>query len=210
MLKNLPANKIGMTQIFDDSQRVIPVTVVDFSSWFVTQVKTKENDGYVALQVGKLRKKYQGLDFDSNWLKNKADHFLYLREVALNKEEDVNSFVAGQELKLDNSHLDNGVLVSVTGISRGLGFQGVVKRWGFSGGPKSHGSKFHRIPGSSSHMRRQGEVIKGKRFPGHCGVKTVTVRGLQVVKLDKEAGCLFIKGALPGKKNSLLIISKQG
>lgn len=209
MLERLPANKIGMTQIFDENNKVVPVTVVDFSNWYVTQVKTKEKDGYDAIQIGRLRKKYQTKPFSMDWLKKKSEYFYYLRELPT-QESDVKEFVAGQEINLNHMRFDVGTTVSISGTSRGLGFQGVVKRWGFSGGPSSHGSKFHRIPGSSSHMRRQGEVIKGKRFPGHAGAKTVTLRGLQIVRLDKEHGYLFIKGAVPGKKDSLLIINKQG
>lgn len=209
MLERLPANKIGMTQIFDQNNKVVPVTVVYFTHWFATQVKTKQKDGYSALQIGRLRKKYHDVPFKLEWLKKKSEYFYYLREMPI-KESNEKDFVVGQEVNLNHILFDTGATVSITGISIGLGFQGVVKRWGFSGGPSSHGSKFHRIPGSSSHMRRQGEVIKGKRFPGHCGAETVTIRGLKIVRLDKDQGYLFIKGAIPGKKDSLLIINKQG
>ena len=100
--------------------------------------------------------------------------------------------------------------MSVSGKTIGFGFQGVVKRWHFSGGPKSHGSKFHRRPGAISHMRTQGEVIKGKRLPGHKGNKNFTVRGLILVKIDSERGYLLVKGAVPGKSNSLVLVRRQG
>jgi large subunit ribosomal protein L3 len=102
------------------------------------------------------------------------------------------------------------MIVDVSGVSKGLGFQGAMKRHGFSGGPKTHGSKFHRKPGSSGNMRTQGEVLKGRRGPGRMGFTKVTVRGLKIVKIDNETGSVFIKGAVPGRKDSLLSIRKQG
>ncbi len=116
----------------------------------------------------------------------------------------------GQVVAIDKVALLEGQKVAVTGKSKGLGFQGVVKRWGFGGGPKSHGSKFHRRPGAISHMRTQGEVIKGKRFPGHMGCRQFTIRGLEIVKIEKEKGFLLVKGSVPGKKDSLVLIRKQG
>jgi len=115
----------------------------------------------------------------------------------------------GQKINL-SEHLDlkEGDKVSVTGISTGHGFQGVMKRWNFAGGPGSHGSTFHRIPGSVGHMRRQGRVIKGQKLPGHWGSDKTTVQGLKIVRLDGDH--IFISGAVPGKKNSLIYISKQG
>lgn len=208
MLSGVLGKKLGMAQLFNAEGNVIPVTVVDVGTWYVTQVKTQEKDGYSALQVGLPRKRYQGKSFSPEWLKKKSDHFLHLREV---KSVDQNhAFVLGQKITLDDIALQEGETVIVTGTSRGLGFQGVVRRWGFSGGPKTHGSKLHRKPGSSGFLRRQGEVMKGKKFPGHQGAAQVTVEGLNVVKIDKETGCVFIKGALPGKKDSLIIIRKQG
>ena len=154
-----------------------------------------------------MRKRFRGLPFSSDWLKAKNDYFLQIKEVML---EDTNNFALGQSVGLDNITFQEGDIVAVTGTSKGLGFQGVVKRWGFSGGPSSHGSRFHRIPGSSGHLRRQGEIIKGKKFPGHAGTDRVTVKGLEIVRIDREAGCLFIKGAVPGKKDFLVAINKQG
>lgn len=199
--------KIGMTQIFNQKGDAVPVTVVDLNNWVVTQIKSLEKDGYSALQLGLMRKRFRGLPFSMDWLKTKSDHFVHIQEVML---EDTQNFVLGQSIGFDSIALQEGDTVSATGTSKGLGFQGVVKRWGFAGGPASHGSKFHRIPGSSGHLRRQGEVIKGKKFPGHAGARRVTVKGLEIVRIDGQAGCLFIKGAIPGKKDFLLAINKQG
>ena len=208
MLQRVLGTKIGMTQIFDKDGTVVPVTVVNIANWVVTQVKTPAKDGYASLQLGLVKKKFRGETFAPEWLKAINDYFLHVREVEL--PESTMTYEVGQEIKFDHVALQEGEIVDVTGTSKGLGFQGVVKRWGFSGGPAAHGSKFHRRPGASGNMRSQGEVLKGKKFPGHLGTERVTVAGLKVVRMDKEAGCLFIKGALPGKKESLVFIKKQG
>lgn len=208
MLNGVLGKKIGMTQVFNAQGVVVPVTVVDVSNLFVTQVKTPEKDGYTSLQLGLLRKRYHGKPFSDIWLKAKKNYFAHIKEVPV--QEAAKDCVLGQAVTIDLLSLEEGQKVTVVGTSKGLGFQGVVKRWGFAGGPKSHGSKFHRRPGSSGNMRRQGEVLKGKRFPGHMGVDRVTVEGLTVVRIDKDNGCLFIKGAIPGKKDSLVLIKTQG
>jgi large subunit ribosomal protein L3 len=208
MLGGILGKKLGMSQIFDADGRVVPVTIIDIGTWYVTQVKTEEKDGYCSLQVGLPRKRYQGIVFSDEWLKHKSDFFLHIKEISSIKPG--HSFVVGQKITLGDVTLQEGEIVVVTGQSRGLGFQGVVRRWGFAGGPAAHGSKFHRRPGSSGCLRTQGEIIKGKRFPGHMGAARVTVEGLSVAKIDNNLGCLFIKGALPGKKNSLVMVKKQG
>jgi large subunit ribosomal protein L3 len=207
MLNSVFGTKVGMTQLFDQNGNVVPVTVVNMNNWIVTQIKSKEKEGYNALQLGLLRDRFKGQAFSALWLKAKGDIFLRTQEV---QTEDAQKYALGQVVSLEDIAFGEGDLVAVTGVSKGLGFQGVVKRWGFSGGPKTHGSKFHRIPGSSGHLRRQGEIIKGKRFPGHAGVDTLTVKGLKVIRIDRETGHMFIKGALPGKKDSVVTIKKQG
>lgn len=207
MLNSVFGTKIGMTQVFDAQGNVTPVTVVDVNNLVVTQIKSSDKEGYNALQVGLLRERFRAQSFSPLWLKAKKDHFLNTREI---KVDAVADFALGQAISMDNTQINEGDTVAVTGISKGLGFQGVVKRHGFGGGPKAHGSKFHRRPGSSGHLRRQGEIIKGKRFPGHAGVEQVTVRGLTVIKIDKETGHLYIKGAIPGKRHSFVTIKKQG
>lgn len=206
MLKKLPGLKIGMTQVFNERAHVVPVTIIGIAHWYVVQVKTQERDGYAALVVAQLKKKYQNERFNAAWLKDKQHFFAYIREVSFGADAEVANYSVGQQITLDNALFETGKCIDVTGTSIGRGFQGVVKRWNFSGGPKSHGSKFHRIPGSSGNTRSQGMVPKGKKFPGHCGNKRVTIKGLEVIRMDKENGYLFIKGSVPGKIGSLLMV----
>lgn len=206
MLNKVLGTKIGMTQLFDKNGDVVPVTVVDVNHWFVTQIKTSEKDGYNSLQLGLLRERYRGQEFSPLWLKAKKDFFLHLKEVNVAEKPSVE---LGQHVNISEmSSVKEGDIVAVVGTSKGRGFQGVVKRWGFAGGPAAHGSKFHRRPGTGGCLRTQGEVIKGKRFPGHLGAEQVTVEGLRVVRIDPEKGCIFIKGAIPGKKDALVAIKK--
>jgi large subunit ribosomal protein L3 len=208
MLSRIFGKKLGMTQIFLDTGEVVPVTVINVANLFVTQVKTLEKDGYAALQIGLLRNKYTKHPFDKDWCLNKKKYFLHLSEVLVDGVNVV-KFKIGQEIKLDTVNFNKGGEVKITGKSRGLGFQGVVKRWNFSGGPSSHGSNFHRIPGSMGGMCSQGKVFKGKKLPGHCGCKQTTIKGLTILDINKD-GYLFVKGSVPGKKDSLVFISKQG
>ncbi len=205
MLNQALGTKIGMTQLFDKNGEVVPVTVIDVNNWFVTQIKTSAKDGYDALQIGLLRKRFRTGSFSAEWLKDKKTYFLNTKEV---RPEALADYQVCQAIDLSKISFIEGEKVSVTGTAKGLGFQGVVKRWGFAGGPKTHGSKFHRIPGTSGHLRRQGEVIKGKKFPGHAGTQQVTVKGLEIVRLDRQNGYIFVKGAVPGKKDSLVGINK--
>jgi len=206
-LSHVPGIKVGMTQVFDDARNVIPVTVIECGQWVITQIKTVANDGYNALQIGKLRKRFQGDAFAPEMLEKKSKHFLFIREVRCESTE---GYELGAMVSLDNVVFEESTTVSVTGTSTGRGFQGVVKRLGYTGGPATHGSMFGRRPGAIGAMRTQGEVIKGKGLPGHMGVETVTVRGLRVVKIDHANGVILVKGAVPGRKNSLLYVSKQG
>lgn len=209
MLGSVLGKKIGMTQVFTDQGKVEPVTVIDFANWFVTQVKTKESDGYSALQLGLLKNKYKGQGFNITWLKNKAEFFSNLKEVLVD-EEFAKSIKVGTEISSEKLGLEKNMLVSVTSKTRGLGFQGVVKRWGFKGGKASHGSNFHRIPGSIGNICAVGRVAKGKKLPGQYGNKQITVKGLKVINFDNERSYLFVRGAVPGKKNSVVVVSKQG
>lgn len=206
-LNQVPGRKVGMTQIFDDARKAVPVTVIECGSWIVTQVKTVENDGYAAIQVGSLKKRYQDAGFHPQMLKKKEQFFADVRELRV---EDTGDTKVGEKLTLENVAFDEKTMVNVTGKSSGKGFQGVVKRWGFAGGGASHGAKFGRRPGSIGNMASQGKVIKGKKLPGHQGNRTVTVQGLRIVKVDKERGVLLVKGAVPGRKNSLVHLCKQG
>jgi large subunit ribosomal protein L3 len=204
---HVPGLKVGMTQVFDDARKVIPVTVIECGTWYILQVKTSERDGYDALQIGMPRKRYQSGPFTSDMLKKKSKYFLHMREVRC---ESTAGYEVGALYTLDNVALDVDTKVCVTGTSTGRGFQGVVKRHGYSGGKATHGSMFGRLPGSIGGMASQGKVIKGKGLPGHMGNETVTVSGLRIVKIDRERGVLLVSGAVPGRKNSLLYVSKKG
>ena len=207
MLNSVIGTKVGMTQLFDENGNVVPVTVVNINNLFVTQIKSTAKEGYDALQLGLLRDRYKAQEFSPVWLKAKNEYFLQLKEIPAQTSGE---FAVGQSVTTEHLSFNEGDFIAITGTSKGLGFQGVVKRWGFAGGPKTHGSTFHRAPGSSGHLRRQGEIIKGKRFPGHAGDAQLTVRGLKIIRIDKESGHLFVKGAVPGKKNSFVSIKKQG
>jgi len=208
MLNTLLGKKIGMTQIFNESGIVVPVTVVNIARWVVTQIKTVEKDGYSALQVGWLRQRFDTKNFSPDWLKKKKQYFSSVREIQM--EASAENLIVGQEITLENIKWSLGQKVQVTGRSKGLGFQGVTKRWRFGRGPSTHGSKFHRRPGSMGFMRSQGKVIKGKKLPGHFGNEQTTVQGLRLIQTDAQMQCVFIKGALPGKKDSVVLIKKQG
>lgn len=209
MLQALLGRKIGMTQLFNTDGKVTPVTVINVGHWVVTQVKNQAVDGYTALQVGLVKEKYQAQSFSPEWLKGKQEYFSCVREIICDDEQVAQSQV-GQVIMTDVAHMAEGDNVSVSGVSKGLGFQGVIKRWGFSRGPETHGSNFHRAPGALSYLRRGGEVQKGRRLPGRDGGKTVTVKGLKIVKIDVDSKCLFVSGAIPGKKDSVVEIKKQG
>jgi large subunit ribosomal protein L3 len=209
MLTGLLGTKVGMTQIFDAERNVIPVTVVNVGNWYILQIKKKEVDGYSAVQLGLARKRYRSRGFEQEWMKSKKKFFVHVREVSIDASQE-EEFAVGKLVTFDDVAIADNDKVVVSGVSKGLGFQGVVKRWGFAGGPKSHGSTFHRKPGSIGNMCSQGNVIKGKKLPGHCGCDRTTVKGLRIAKIDKASGCLFVKGALPGKKESLLLLRKQG
>ena len=195
--------KLGMTQIFDDTGRAIPVTVVQAGPCTVTQVKTKETDGYTSVQIGydevtekKLSKAERG------HLAKAGDNLLrHLREYRL---DDVSSYELGQAVKADI--FEAGQLVDVAGTSIGRGFAGFQKRHNFQRGPMSHGSKNHRAPGSIGAGTTPGRVYPGKRMAGHMGAVRKTVRKLEVVRVDAEKNLLLIKGAVPGKSGNLLSI----
>jgi large subunit ribosomal protein L3 len=206
MVRGLWGKKIGMTQVFSADNRVIPVTVIDLADWLITQVKTKEKDGYSAVQVGCLRKRYNEQEFSSDWLKNPKKFFLAFKEIALSAEDA--QFNVGEPA--DVRLLNAGDVVDVFGITFGRGFQGAMKRHGFAGGPASHGGqKFGRRPGSLSFMRRQGRVIKGKRLPGQMGLDRQVMRNLEVVRMEPESKVLLVKGSVPGKSGSFVFVRKR-
>ncbi|HEY8490398.1 MAG TPA: 50S ribosomal protein L3 [Dehalococcoidia bacterium] len=203
MSEGLLGRKLGMTQIWDETGTVVPVTVVEAGPCVVTQVKTEETDGYNAIQVGwgtrkRLNKPMQG------HLKG-LGNFRYLREFRV---EDPAAYELGQRITVEL--FQPGDLVDVTGTSKGRGFAGVVKRHGFAGGPKTHGqSDRHRAPGSIGSTTTPGKVFKGLRMAGHMGAQQVTVKNLRVVRVDPERGILMLRGAVPGARNGLLKIRRS-
>jgi large subunit ribosomal protein L3 len=190
--------KIKMSQIFDEEGNVIPVTIVEAGPCYVTQLKTKEKDKYEAVQVG-----FEKLKEKKITKSKKKKPFRYLREF----RNEIKNYQLGQEINV--SIFKEGDLVSVSGISKGKGFAGVVKRWGFSGRSKAHGMKHEeRTPGSVG-ASTPSRVIKGKKMPGRAGGQRVTIKNLEIVKVEPEKNLLYIKGAVPGSRGTLLEITAK-
>ncbi len=201
-MKGILGRKLGMTQVFSKSGKLTPVTVVEVEPNVVTQIKTKENDGYEAIQLGFDTKREKLATKASAGITSKANTTpkRYFREI---RGVDVSAYELGQEIKADI--FVPGEVVDVTGTTKGHGFQGVIKRHGQSRGPMGHGSHYHRRPGSMGTMRPM-RVFKGKALPGHMGGNTVTVQNLEIVAVDVEKNVILVKGNVPGAKNSLVVI----
>jgi len=206
-LEGLIGKKLGMTRIFTPSGEVVPVTVLEVGPCTVVQVKTVEKDGYNAVQLGFRPKKFSKLTkpMRGHFAKAGLDHGFYvLKEFRV---EDPGEFSPGQVISLAEVSLEPGQKVKVTGKSKGRGFSGAIKRWGFRRQPMSHGAKqVHRKPGSSGASTFPGRVIKGKRMPGHYGNETVTIRNLSIVDIKPEKNVLLVKGAVPGSVNSYVFV----
>ena len=203
-MKGILGRKVGMTQIFTEAGEVVPVTVVEAGPVVVTQVKTIENDGYNAVQVGfgdakekSLNKPQKGHLAAANVLKKHLKEF---------RVESVDAYTVGQEIKADV--FAAGEMIDVTGISKGKGFQGPIKRHGQSRGPESHGSRYHRRPGSMGACSYPGRVFKNKKLAGHMGSVKVTVQNLEVVRVDADKNFILVKGAIPGAKGSVVTIKE--
>ncbi len=222
MKKGILATKVGMTQIFNEAGELVPVTVLQAGPCYVTQVKTVENDGYSAVQVGFVDKKDRVVNKDANGkkeIKNRhgatkaeqghvkkagvSSSKRFLREF---KFDDADKYQLAQEIKADI--FAAGDKVDATAISKGKGFQGAIKRHGQSRGPMKHGSKFHRHAGSNGACSSPSKVFKGKKMPGHMGCKRVTIQNLEVVRVDAENNLLLIKGSMPGPKKCLVTIKE--
>ena len=201
-MKGILGRKIGMTQVFAENGKLIPVTVVDVEPNIVTQVKTKATDGYEAIQLGfsTKREKLCNKPAMGQFAKANTTPKRFLREL---RGVDASSYTLGQELKADI--FESGEIVDVTGISKGKGFQGVIKRFNQKIGPMGHGSQYHRGVGSMGTMRPM-RVFKGKHLPGHMGAETTTIQNLEVVAIDLENNVILIKGNIPGAKKTLVII----
>ena len=205
MKKAILATKVGMTQIFNEDGVLTPVTVLQAGPCVVTQVKTVENDGYAAIQVGfgEIREKLVNKPMKGQFDKAGVSYKRFVREFRL---EDAESYKVAQEIKADV--FAAGEKVDATAISKGKGFQGAIKRHGQSRGPMAHGSKYHRHAGSNGACSDPSRVFKGKGMPGHMGCEKVTVQNLVVVKVDAEQNLLLVKGAVPGSKKALVTIKE--
>ncbi|MDK0629065.1 50S ribosomal protein L3 [Clostridium perfringens] len=203
MKKAIIGKKVGMTQIFDENGRVIPVTVVEAGPCVVVQKKTVETDGYDAIQVGfgELREKLVNKPRKGHFAKAGVSLRRTLKEFRM---EDVANYNVGDEIKVDTFEI--GDKVDVSGVSKGKGFQGTIKRWNASRGPMSHGSKFHRAPGSMGAASDPSRTFKNKRMPGHMGAKNITVLNLEVVKIMPEKNIILIKGGIPGPNKGTVVI----
>jgi large subunit ribosomal protein L3 len=206
MFPGIIGKKIGMTQLFQESGEAMAVTAIQAGPSVVTQVKSQVKDGYNAIQLGLVASevKQSGLSSPERGHLRGIDKVRHLREF---RADDISSVKPGD--KVDVGFLKRGDLVNVTGLSKGRGFAGVVKRHHFAGGPKTHGqTDRHRAPGSIGATTFPGRVLKGKRMAGHMGNKRVTVRNLKVIQADPEHNLLLLQGAVPGANGELLIIEK--
>jgi large subunit ribosomal protein L3 len=208
VIKGILGKKIGMTQIFEEDGRVCPVTVIQAGPCVVVQKKTSERDGYDAVQLGFLEprsKRNSHKALKGHFAKAKTEPLKFIREIRINNGDA--EVQPGQEVKVDV--LRDVDSVDVTGVSKGKGFQGVIRRHGFKGGRATHGSMFHRAPGSIGQSADPSRVLKGTRMPGHMGGDKVTVRNLKVVRVIEDQNLLLIKGAVPGARSSYLVIRES-
>ena len=203
MVTTIMGRKLGMTQVWSEDDRLVPVTVIEAGPCVVSQVKTVKRDGYAAAQIAfgdikesKVNKPMKG-HFDKAGVQPKR----HVTEVRIDEDEKVKT---GDELTVDMFEV--GTSVHVTGTSKGKGFAGVIKRHNFSGGPGGHGSHFHRAPGSVGQASTPSRIFKGMKMAGHMGDEVVTVRNLEVVRIDLEQNLLLVKGAVPGATGALLTI----
>ncbi|MCK5162261.1 MAG: 50S ribosomal protein L3 [Desulfobacula sp.] len=205
MMSALLGKKIGMTNVFSSDGKLVPVTVVQAGPCVVTQVKTKGTDGYNALQLGFDEKKAEKMNKPmTGHLKKAGDKgFRVLREF---RTDDVENVEAGNTIEIDIFAI--GDKVNISGISKGRGFQGTIKRHGFSRGPETHGSRNHRKPGSIGNSAWPGRVFKGKKLPGHMGTNRETVKNLTIVDIKHEDNLLLVKGPVPGFKTGILEVQK--
>ena len=203
MKKAILGKKIGMTQVFTEDGQLIPVSVIQAGPCQVVQKKTEEVDGYTAVQVGYEDKKERRANKPEKGHFQKANVPVkkYLKEFKLDNAAELN---VGDELTVEQ--FADGDVLDVTGTSKGQGFAGTIKRWGTHRGPMTHGSHYHRGPGSLGACSDPSRVFKGKKMPGHYGVVKVTIQNLDLVKIDKERNLLLVKGSIPGPKGGLVVV----
>lgn len=204
-MKGILGRKLGMTQLFEESGKVIPVTVVQAGPMVVTQIKTEENDGYKAIQVGYAdrKEKHANQPMKGHFAKANVELKRYLREFLV---ENTDEFELGQEIKVDVFETND--IVDVIGTSKGKGTQGAIKRHNYGRGPMGHGSKSHRVAGARSAGSDPARVFKGRKGSGKMGHDRVTVQNLEVVRVDVENNLLLIKGAIPGPKGGLVTVKE--
>ena len=202
MKKAILGRKVGMTQIFDEQGKVIPVTVIEAGPCTVVQIKNVDTDGYSAVKLGfgeikekKLTKPAKGTFTKANVTPKKHLREFRLEEITYNVGDEVKADIFAQ-----------GESVDITGTTKGKGFQGVIKRHGQSRGPMGHGSMYHRRPGSMGSTSTPGRVFKGKKLPGHMGMTTVTIQNLEIVRVDLDKNVILVKGSVPGNKGAILKI----
>lgn len=203
MNKAILATKVGMTQIFNENGVLVPVTVLEAGPCVVTQIKTKDGDGYDAVQVGykAVRPKLVNKPLKGVFEKAGVEVKRHLQEF---KFDDISSYKIADEIKADI--FAAGDKIDVTAVSKGKGYQGAIKRHGQHRGPMAHGSKYHRHAGSNGSSSDPGHVAKGKKMPGHMGSERVTVQNLEVVRVDAEKNLILVKGAVPGPRKSLVTV----
>ncbi|MBM7623982.1 50S ribosomal protein L3 [Sporohalobacter salinus] len=206
MTREILGKKVGMTQIFDDEGEVIPVTVIEAGPCSIIQKKTEQRDGYSAIQLGfgEAKKSKMNKPLKGHFDKYDVEPKEYIREVKVNEEDE---YEVGDEIKADIFEV--GERVDVTGTSKGKGFSGTVKRWNFNLGPKTHGSRNYRLPGSIGASADPARVFKGKKMPGRMGREKVTIQNLEVAKVDSEKNIIAVRGAIPGPKKGLVRIKES-
>lgn len=202
-MKSILGRKLGMTQVFGENGVIVPVTVIEAGPMVVTQIKTKETDGYEAVQVGfgEAKEKQVNKPLKGHFAKAGVGFKKFVREL---KVDNIADYVASQEINVNI--FEAGDKVDVIGTSKGKGFQGPIKRHNQSRGPMTHGSRYHRGPGSMGAASDPSRVFKGKKLAGHMGHERVTIQNLEVVKIDVERNLILIKGAVPGPKKSLVMV----
>ena len=206
MVKAIIGRKLEMAQLFAEDGSVVPVTLIEAGPCVVTQIKTPEKDGYSALQLGYGKAKPKNVNKPEKGHLDKVGkgYFQVLHEVRM---DEISDFQPGQELLVDVFAI--GEVVDVTGISKGKGFAGTIRRWNFQRGPAGHGSKNIREPGSTGNATYPGRVIKGKKMPGQKGNKRVTLMGLKIVDIRPEENLLIVRGSVPGSRNGIIYIRKN-
>jgi large subunit ribosomal protein L3 len=201
-LNGLLAFKEGMATVYNEQGEAVPVTVLRFEPLVVTQLKTQDKDGYSAIQISCMPKKAKNSTKAENGHFKKAGLEVGCKVVRELRQEIPDGAKLGDLVSINS--LKKGDIIRITGVSKGHGFTGVMKRWNFAGGPGAHGSKFHRRPGSSGNRTWPGRVMPGKKFPGHYGDETITVKSVLVVDVLPNEGVLMVKGPVPGARNSLV------